>query len=300
MTVACGQVLEEEAPGRIASISTQDSATAVEADEAPTRTEPLTTQPPITSLDLIDPPRCNFVHNINACFSDEEPPEGIPLGDLSGVFFLAQNDLFRRLGVDDPVRIKAVEETEWSDTSLGLPEPGTSYDQVIVQGFKLTLEDESGTAYVYHTSLEEAFLAEPEELVEAGIPRESSDEEPVTIIRQPPVSILDTINPDECSFVHNIDACFSDGSVPEGVLLDEYMDLYLVSRGDLSERTGVEPEFIKIKSVENVEWNDSSLGNPEPGMLYLQVITPGFRLVLEAKDKLYTYHTSMDRTVLVD
>ena len=166
--------------------------------------------------------------------------------------------------------------------------------------FKLTLEDESGTTYVYHTSLAGALLAEPVELLEAGLPRNPVDEEPRTISVQPPVSILDTINSDECSFVHNINSCFSDGRAPEGVLLNDYMDLYLVSRYDLSEHTGVEAEFIKIKSVEPAEWNDSSLGNPEPGMVYLQVITPGFRLVLEAKGELYTYHTSMNRTVLVN
>lgn len=163
----------------------------------------------------------------------------------------------------------------------------------------MTLEDEGGTAYTYHTSLEEASLALPEELLRAGLPPDSGDEEPEPVSQQPPVSILDTFNTDECSFVHNINACFSDGRAPVGVEIGEYTDLYLVSRYDLSERTGVEPEFIKIKSVEKVEWNDSSLGNPEPGMSYAQAITPGFRLVLEAKGELYTYHTSMDRVVPV-
>ena len=132
--VACSQAPEEEAAGPIARISTQDSAAAIVADEAVVGTEPQTAQPPITSLDLIDLARCNFVHNIDACFSDGEPPQGVPLAEISGVFFLAQEDLFRRLGVDDPVKIKSVEPTEWSDTSLGLPKPGVSYDQVIVRG----------------------------------------------------------------------------------------------------------------------------------------------------------------------
>ena len=91
---------------------------------------------------------------------DGEPPEGIALGDLLGVFFVAQEDLFARLGVDDPVKIKTIEPTMWNDTSLGLPQPGASYDQVVIEGFKLTLEDESGAAYVYHTSFEEAFLVQ--------------------------------------------------------------------------------------------------------------------------------------------
>ena len=61
-----------------------------------------------------------------------------------------------------------------------------------------------------------------------------------------------------------------------------------------------EPERLQIKSVEKVDWNDSSLGAPEEGMVYLQVITPGFKLVLEAEGELYTYHTSNDRVVFVE
>lgn len=72
-----------------------------------------------------------------------------------------------------------------------------------------------------------------------------------------------------------------------------------VSRGDLSECADVEPEFIKIKPIERAEWSDSSLGNPEPGMSYLQVITPGFKLLSEAKGELCTCHTSTDRVLLV-
>jgi hypothetical protein len=31
-----------------------------------------------------------------------------------------------------------------------------------------------------------------------------------------------------------------------------------------------------LVSVEAVEWNDASLGCPQPGMMYAQVITPGY------------------------
>ena len=44
-------------------------------------------------------------------------------------------------------------------------------------------------------------------------------------------------------------------------------------------------------AVEAVEWPDSSLGCPEPGNAYLQVLTPGYRVVLEAGGQQVTYHT---------
>ena len=118
-------------------------------------------------------------------------------------------------------------------------------------------------------------------------------------ISQPPISILDTIDANECNFIHSINACFSDGQPPEGIPLDEYMDLYFLAREDLAERFDFNPLTIKISDVEKVEWSDSSLGNPEPGMLYSQVITPGTRLVLESDGATFTYHTSQDRVVFV-
>ncbi len=50
---------------------------------------------------------------------------------------------------------------------------------------------------------------------------------------------------------------------------------------------------------EAVDWRDSSLGCPEPGKSYLQVITPGYRVVLQADGQTYEYHTNReDRAVL--
>ena len=43
---------------------------------------------------------------------------------------------------------------EWPDSSLGCPQPGTMYMQVITPGYQLTLEDVSGTTYNIHTGLD--------------------------------------------------------------------------------------------------------------------------------------------------
>ena len=115
---------------------------------------------------------------------------------------------------------------------------------------------------------------------------------------QPPISILDTINPTECSFVHNINACFTDGQPPTGIPLGEYTGLFMMARDHL-ERFGISPVSVKILDVEKVDWGDASLGNPEPGMMYAQVITPGFKMSLTADGGTYIFHTSMDRVVFV-
>ena len=63
-------------------------------------------------------------------------------------------------------------------------------------------------------------------------------------------------------------------------------------RNDLSQKTGVSLEKIRILEVEAVEWPDSSLGCGEPGAVYLPVITPGFRILLEVDGQIYSYHTN--------
>lgn len=55
---------------------------------------------------------------------------------------------------------------------------------------------------------------------------------------------------------------------------------------------GVAAETVRVVAVEPVSWPDSALGCPEPEMSYLQVITPGYRVVLEAGEERATYHTS--------
>ena len=116
---------------------------------------------------------------------------------------------------------------------------------------------------------------------------------------QPPVSILNTINPEECSFVHNINACFIDEQPPAGIPLGEYTGLFMMARDDLNDRFGITPVSVKLINLEKVDWGDSSLGNPEPEMMYAQVITPGFKMSLAGDGSTYLYHTSMDRVVFV-
>jgi hypothetical protein len=63
---------------------------------------------------------------------------------------------------------------------------------------------------------------------------------------------------------------------------------------DLAQRLGLDVSEISTAGVESVEWSDSSLGCPAPGMSYLTVITPGFKIALEASGKPYTYHTDLE------
>ncbi len=67
---------------------------------------------------------------------------------------------------------------------------------------------------------------------------------------------------------------------------------------DLAEELSIAPESIILVSSEALEWSDASLGCPNPGEDYLQVITPGYRIVLAVGDQRYEYHTDQQRMVL--
>jgi hypothetical protein len=54
----------------------------------------------------------------------------------------------------------------------------------------------------------------------------------------------------------------------------------------------IAPDQVQVLSVEQHDWPDSSLGCPEPGKAYLQIITPGYRAILEANGQRYEYHTN--------
>jgi hypothetical protein len=54
---------------------------------------------------------------------------------------------------------------------------------------------------------------------------------------------------------------------------------------------GVDAGSLQLVSVEAVEWPDASLGCPEPDMMYAQVVTPGYRVVLDAQGQTIELHT---------
>lgn len=82
----------------------------------------------------------------------------------------------------------------------------------------------------------------------------------------------------------------SESSAPSVRLNDEQQAI-----ADLARRNGVDPSAITTVSVQNVTWRDSSLGCPQQGMRYLQVLSDGVRVVLELDGKRYEYHSGRGR-----
>ena len=67
---------------------------------------------------------------------------------------------------------------------------------------------------------------------------------------------------------------------------------------DLAQRKGVAKEKIVLIRVEYVDWPDTSLGCPEPGKVYAQVITPGYRILLSDGQEEHEYHSDKGNRVV--
>jgi len=61
----------------------------------------------------------------------------------------------------------------------------------------------------------------------------------------------------------------------------------------LAAQLGILPEEVRILGVEKVDWPDACLGIQTTGLMCAQVITPGFRVLLEAQGKRYEFHTDL-------
>ncbi len=61
--------------------------------------------------------------------------------------------------------------------------------------------------------------------------------------------------------------------------------------------TGVVATDLSLVSIEAMEWPDGGLGCPEPGAMYVQVITPGYQITLaDASGTIYDVRTESDPT----
>ena len=72
------------------------------------------------------------------------------------------------------------------------------------------------------------------------------------------------------------------------------------ARADLAARLNVAASSIVVVSSAEVEWPDGSLGCPQPGFMYPQMVTPGVLIVLQVNGQNYEYHGTRTRVSLCE
>jgi hypothetical protein len=86
---------------------------------------------------------------------------------------------------------------------------------------------------------------------------------------------------------------------PDPVNPDPEAAMIQATTRDLAFRLQLDVSEVSVMDVQAVDWPDSSLGCPAPGTGYLDVITPGFQIILEAQGTTYTYHTDTRSTYVL-
>lgn len=86
---------------------------------------------------------------------------------------------------------------------------------------------------------------------------------------------------------------------PEVGLMNQDEAIALAKR-TLSERLDIDEASIEVVWVERVTWPDASLGCPEKGKVYAQVLIPGYRVLLRVGEDEHDVHIGDGRAVVCE
>lgn len=67
----------------------------------------------------------------------------------------------------------------------------------------------------------------------------------------------------------------------------------------LHEKFSLDADTVKVNEVTSMTWPDAGLGCPKKGVLYIQALTPGFQILLEADGHVFTFHTNESSIVVL-
>lgn len=67
----------------------------------------------------------------------------------------------------------------------------------------------------------------------------------------------------------------------------------------LSQELNVSVDQIEVVEFEQVDWPDACLGIPQENQMCAQVVTPGFRVVLEVDGQQYEFRSNQDGTLVL-
>ncbi|MCY4625470.1 MAG: hypothetical protein OXC99_10795 [Chloroflexi bacterium] len=154
------------------------------------------------------------------------------------------------------VSLDSATPEQWSDASLGCPQEGFGYAQVVTLGYRLLFSYE-GAVYAVHTNVDgsHAVVCEDTEGPQADTPFVAPETE------------------------------VSSGA-PEPVAA--------AALAVLAESVGAAGTAFSPGSAKAEQWSDASLGCPQEGFAYAQVVTLGYRLLFSYEGAVYAVHTNVD------
>ena len=76
-------------------------------------------------------------------------------------------------------------------------------------------------------------------------------------------------------------------------------EIEAAARKLLADELGADEADFRLDSSEGVQWSDASLGCPQEGYAYAQVITPGYKLVFDLAGTSHAVNTNADGSHMV-
>lgn len=237
----------------------------------------------------------------------EEQGRGLDEGEPTSVSVshAAQEFLAAQTGIDlGAMEVVSIEEVEWPNGALGCPQPGQMYMEVITPGYRVVIEAE-GETYQIHTNhdgssvvicdSEEQSMEPNDESASAG----NADQPSPT----PPAS-------ETGSAATGSDSSGSAGAVPVVPLpsatpgsgtsaAPPSLSGQAATAGKaaldlVASSTGLARGELQIVESTSTVWPDSGIGCPQPGMMYMTVLTPGYKFVVQGAGQRYFVHSNRD------
>ena len=208
-------------------------------------------------------------------------PEASPVGPNPGggtsvqppdaLVTAAQQRLAAYFKVDaNAIALQSATEQEWPDGALGCPAAGMAYPQVVTPGFLLVFTDTAQSqSYEVHTAMSETQMV-------------------LCMNKQP----IDLANP--AAAAPGVPAPITDAAA----LGDDARRSFELAQAALASELNILPGDVTLVQAAPEEWNDSSLGCPKPDQVYMQVITSGYRLTVQAQGKNYEFHSDLGKRVV--
>lgn len=173
-------------------------------------------------------------------------------------------------GVDaGQVSVESTEAVDWSDGCLGAGLPHESCLLAITPGYRVVVQVD-GEELTYHTNADATHIRPGPDNPDYGMDQPG-----------PPTD----------------DAGETDD--PEaGAAGIHGEDIAMIVRQAVMQQLGVDFDAIRVAEVEATEWPDACLGVPNPAEMCAQMITPGYRIVIEVESDdgeilEYIYHTDV-------
>jgi biotin carboxyl carrier protein len=173
---------------------------------------------------------------------------------------LARQVLSQTLGAaEEQLETAAVTAALWPDARLGCPGAAAPPARVPVRGFRVSLRL-GGTVHQ----------------VRVGAGR--------AVVCGPKLKVIEALRPEGSEGAEDRPALPPPAGAAQRRLVEQAAD-------DLARRLSIPATDIALVELTETAWPDSSLGCPQPGRVYTQVLREGYRIGLRAGKRIFEYHS---------